>query len=280
MKWARAFARLWTPFGRNGAPMNLPRSFAGVGALCAFVGAALLYTRVPVHGFDLRGAPVLIKRPAADITDVYLFPSPSNTNNVVAVMDVYPAIPAGAGSNTFFDQGVLYTMKFDDRYGSEATTGGGRPIEDTVLQFSFGAASGGSQQVFVYGPGAPNQTGATTTLLNGGNFAGTGFVNKSFSFGTGAQALSVFAGARQDPQFFALTAFYNIFPDRNAGSTAPSCLSGGSNTCPQGFPSPGVDYFGNTNVLSIVVEFPKTLIAGNGNGIVAYWATTSTSTGQ
>ena len=259
--------------------MKFPRLFAGAGAVCAFVGAALLYARAPVHGFDVRGAPVLIARPAADITDVYFFPSPSNANNVVAVMNVDPALPAGSGLTTFFDQGVLYTMKFDSRYASEATNGG-RPIEDSVIQFSFGAASGGSQQVFVYGPGAPNSTGATTTLLNGGSFSGSGFINKSFFVGSGASALNVFAGTRLDPQFFALTPFYSIFPDRNAGSSAPSCLPSGNNTCPQGFPSPGVDYFGNTNVLSIVVEFPKTLVAGSGNGVIAYWATTSTSNGQ
>lgn len=260
--------------------MMFPRLFVGAAAMCAFVGAAVFYARVPVHGFDLRGAPVLIKRPAADITDVYLFPSPSNANNVVAVMNVDPAIAAGAGLNTFFDQGVLYTMKFDDRYGSEATGSGSRPIEDSVLQFSFGAAGGGSQQVFVYGPTAPNRTGATTTLVNGGNASGAGFVNKSFSFSTGSSSISIFAGARLDPQFFALTPFYSIFPDRNAGSTTPTCLPGGSNTCPLGFPAPGTDFFASTNVLSIVAEFPRTLIAGNGNGIVAYWATTSTSNGQ
>ena len=266
--------------------MKIPRLFAGAAALCAFIGAAVFYARVPVHGFDIRGSSVLIKRPAADITDVYLFPSPSNPNNVVAIMNVFPAIPmspnAGTALNTFFDQSVLYTMKFDDRYGSEATTAGARPIEDMVLQFSFGAASGGSQQVFVYGPSAPNQTGPTTTLVNGGNISGAGFINNAFSFssGSGANLISVFAGARLDPQFFALTQFYNIFPDRNNGSTAPTCLPSGANTCPRGFPAPGIDYFGNTNVLSIVAEFPKTLIAGSGNGVVAYWATTSTSTGQ
>ncbi len=111
--------------------------------------------------------------------------------------------------------------------------------------------------------------------------SGIGFINKSFAIGSGASIINVFAGARHDPDFFNVSQFYNIFPDRNAGSTAPSCLPGGSGTCPQGFNSaPGTDYFANTNVLSIVVECPRTLLAGTGNGVVAYWATTSTTSGQ
>ena len=54
----------------------------------------LLFARNPARGFDLQGSPVTIARPSTDITDTYLFPSPTNVNNVVAVMDVDPAVPA------------------------------------------------------------------------------------------------------------------------------------------------------------------------------------------
>ena len=40
---------------------------------------------------------------SADITDVYVFPSPTNPANVVLVMDVSPLIPAGMGTAKFFD---------------------------------------------------------------------------------------------------------------------------------------------------------------------------------
>jgi hypothetical protein len=246
--------------------MRLPRIYAGVTALCAFTIVAVVYAAVPAHGFDLQGAPVLVKRPAADITDVYLFPSPI-ASDVVAVMDVYPNVPAGAGATTSFDQGVLYTMKFDNNYGSEAVSGG-RPVENLVLQFSFGPAGTG-QQVTAYGPAAPNQTGATTTLIAE---SGAGFINKSFSFSTVSGQVTVFAGARRDPAFWDVQQFWKIFPNRNAGSTAATCL--------QGFNALGTDYFANSNVLSIVVELPKTLIVGAGSTVVGYWATTSTSNGQ
>ncbi len=248
--------------------------YAGLTAICAFAGVAVLYAGVPAHGFDLKGAPVLVQRPAADITDVYLFPSPIQ-NDVVAVMDVYPSIPAGAGTSTSFDQGVLYTMKFDNNYASEAVAGG-RPIENIVFQISFGAPGPG-QQVTTYGPAAPNRTGTVTKLIGA---TGVGFINKSFSFSTGSGQVTVFAGARRDPAFWDVQQFYKIFPDRNAGSTAATCLPAGSNTCPQGFNALGTDYFANSNVLSIVVEMPKTLIAGSGSAVVGYWATTSTSNGQ
>jgi hypothetical protein len=64
------------------------------------------------------------------------------------------------------------------------------------------------------------------------------------------------------------------------GSTATSCLPSGSNTCPQGFTSSGGDTFANNNVLSIAIEIPKTAIIGANNGVVAYWATTSSQSGQ
>ena len=82
--------------------MKKVRPSVGLAALGAFVAGGLLYTHVPVRGFDLRGAPVLVKRPAADITDTYFFPSPTNSSNVVAIMDVYPSIPPGAGTSTYF----------------------------------------------------------------------------------------------------------------------------------------------------------------------------------
>jgi hypothetical protein len=248
--------------------------YAGLTALCAFVGVAVLYAGVPAHGFDLQGAPVLVKRPAADITDTYLFPSPIQ-GDIVAVMDVYPSLPAGAGATTSFDQGVLYTMKFDNNYASEAVNGG-RPIENVVFQFSFGVAGTG-QLVTAYGPAAPSQTGPTTKLIGA---TGSGFINKSFSFATTSGQVTVFAGARRDPAFWDVQQFWKIIPDRNQGSTAKTCLPAGTDTCPQGFNALGTDYFQNTNVLSIVVEMPKTLIAGSGRAVIAYWATTSTSNGQ
>jgi hypothetical protein len=257
--------------------MKFARRFGGALALGALVVAAVLYGR-PVAGFDIQDSPTLVARPGADISDVYLFPSPTNANDVVAVMNVHPGLAAGTGSTAFFDPAVLYTMKFDTRYSSEAV--GSRPVENVVIQFSMGQVTSGSQQIFVYGPAAPTTTGTTTQLLTSGFTTGTGLINQTFSAGS----VTVFAGVREDPFFFDLAQFYKIVPDRNQGSAAASCLPGvGSGSCPTGFLAAGTasDFFANANVLSIVVEMPMTVLQNNATGsIVGYWATTSTQSGS
>jgi hypothetical protein len=258
--------------------MKIARPLAGVGALCLLLAVSLLFARVPARSFDLQDSPATVANPSADITDTYLFPSPTNPNNVVVVMNVNPKIPPGQGLSTFFNQQVLYTMKFDNNYRTEAANS--RPVEDLVLQFSFGPVGNGTQQVFVYGPAVPNHTGTVTTLVNGGNATGLGFINKSFTTSTG---ITVFAGARKDPFFFDLNQFYNILPNRNYQSTTNTgCMPSprGNGTC-TGFNSPGSDFFANYNVLSIVAEMPKSILAPNGTQtLVAYWATTSSGSGN
>jgi hypothetical protein len=257
--------------------MKFARLIGGTAALCATVVTALLIAGIPARGFDLEGTPVAIARPATDITDTYFFPSPTNPNNVVFVMDLHPSIPAGAGLTTFFDQGVLYTMKFDSKYSSEAV--GSRPVENIVIQFAAGAPTGTvgnqTQQINVYGPGTPVNVGANTHLIRGGAATGAGFINRPFSVDSGQ--VQVFAGTRRDPQFFDKTQFFNIFPSTTQSGSTASCLS---STCPSGF-GPGTDYFADSNVLSFVVEMPKSILTNNGSGsVVAYWATTSTSSGN
>jgi hypothetical protein len=272
--------------------MKIARLFGGVASLCAFVAVALFYAREPARSFDLQGSPVVVNRPRADITDTYLFPSPTNSNNVVAVMDVDPFISPSVALGTFFDQTVLYTMKFDNLYGNEAVAIGSKPTENLVIQFSVSAPLGTglqTQQIFVYGPAAPAVVGTTTKLVNGGTSTGTGFINKSFSLTSG---ISVFAGVRRNPAFLSGTVsgtqpqgtagtFFGIFPGQNPYTqTGRTCLPSGTDSCPQGFLPSSPDIFAGTDVLSIIVEFPKTYLAGAGNGVIAYWATTSTSSGS
>jgi hypothetical protein len=247
----------------------------GALALAALVALTLVATNHPAIGSDDRASTPTIARPGADVADTYLFPSPTNANNVVAVMTVHPGIAAGAGTTTFFDPTVLYQLKFDTNYGSEAA--GTAPTENLVLQFSFDAPTSGAQQVNVYGPSAPTSTGSGNTLVTQ---TASGLVGRSFTVG----GVTLFAGPRQDPFFFDEAQFYKIFPDRNAGSTVQSCLpAGGTGTCPQGFNNPGTDTYAGTNVLAIVVEIPKSQLVPTGSttpGRIAFWATTSSVTGQ
>jgi hypothetical protein len=249
--------------------MTRARLLAGAAALGAGVVVAVALAGRPVRAYQDTAA--TIANPSSDITDVYLFPSPTNPNNVVAVMDVYPLIPAGQASSTFFNRSVLYQMKFDTKLGST----GHIPVENLVIQFSVGAPSNGIQQVYVYGPAGPVQTGSVTKVIAN---TGSGIVGKAFTADNGL--LTVFAGARENPAFYDRAQLLKIIPNRNQGSNAASCLPSGNNTCPQGFNNPGVDSQ-NNNVLSFVVEMPRTVLtSAAGNTKVAYWATTSSETGN
>jgi hypothetical protein len=247
-------------------PMNLMRP-AGVATVLALVAAVGIFASRPVQG-DQRDTQIAIDDPSANITDTYFFPSPTNPNNVVVAMNVYPGIAQGKGKSTNFNSNLLYQMKFDSKITGSAV--GSAPVENVVIQFLFTApANGPVQDVYVYGPASPIRAG-TNTALNSGAFAGAGPINRVFQANNG---MTVFAGGRADPYFFNYNRFYSIFPNRNAGSTAASCLP---SSCPQGFGTTGTNSQSGTNVLSIVVELPKKyLMPGSTGPKVAYWATTS-----
>lgn len=262
--------------------MKLTRTFGSLALVAALTVTAALYANHPARGSDHQDSPATIARTGADITDPYLFPSPTDPTKAVIVLNVHPLIPSGQGASTYFDPGVLYQMKFDNA----TPNGGSGPIkENLVIQFAFGPA-GPNQQVFVYGPTIPTLTGVTNSLLQ--QQAGSGTINTPFTTSTG---MKVFAGAREDSFFFDLAQFLKILPDRNAGNTTtplqpggiPSCLPvplGGNNTCPQGFNSVGSDTLKGFNVLSMVVELPRSMLQGSSGSKIAFWTTTSTVGGN
>jgi hypothetical protein len=286
------------------------RLLGGIAAISTLVAAAFLYSALPVRSSDHQDTPAMINRPAADITDVYVFPSPTNANNVVLVMDVNPLIPPGMGTTKQFDPAVLYQFKI-----SHGPALGNTAPEDTVIQF-LAQGTGTGQTLSVYGPGAPRQTGTSSLVL--GSQAGSVTYNQASTLGNGMQ---VFAGPRADPFFFDLFAFFNIIPDRFYGyhpnppngpapvaSPAPSpgqvnfsSFGGGigpGQVPPNSFrgftaafnaangtscsTSPSADALSSNkfNVLSIVAEVPKTLLTSSTSSIIHVWATTSTTTGS
>ncbi|MDQ6824584.1 MAG: DUF4331 domain-containing protein, partial [Candidatus Eremiobacteraeota bacterium] len=128
---------------------------AGVTALAALAGALFLYTGHPVSGSDHQDSPTMVNRPGADITDAYVFPSPSNPANVVLDMNTHPLIPAGQGTSTFFDPAVLYQFKIDNV---------GDKVEHLVIQIRANG-TGASQTLTMYGPAAPPITGTQSLLV-------------------------------------------------------------------------------------------------------------------
>jgi len=69
--------------------------------------------------------------------------------------------------------------------------------------------------------------------------------------------ISVFAGTRDDPFFFDLDAYKKVI----AGTATA-------------FSKPGKDTFAGTNVLSLVIELPKSMLGAGASGAVSVWATT------
>ena len=267
---------------------NVTRLAGGVTAIVALAGAMFLYTAHPVRGSDHQDSPATVARPGADITDVFVYQAPDNANNVVLQMDVWPLISHGMLATTAFDPSVMYQFKIDN-------TGDG--VEDLVLQFTPNAA-GTSQQMNVYGPAAPHETGANSTFVTQagsvtfGDRSGTALPN----------GIKVFAGPTKDPFFFDLLQFFANIPDRYYGCQ-PGYANGFGINCSQPSQLPGFRGFTaafNTqhgtnclttapvdalsanqfNVLAIVAEVPKSMIVGSSTSVVRVWATTSTTSGQ
>ncbi len=278
----------------------------------AVAAAALLYTAHPVRGSDHQDTFNLANRAntSADITDVFVFPSPTNPANVVLAMDVSPLIPMGMGPNTFFDPTLMWQFKISH---------GATSPEDQVIQFGV-TGTGATQTVTMYGPAKPNEVATANTFVAP---AGSFNYNVSTKLNNGA---IVFAGPRADPFFFDLFAFFSFLGDRNwsthssetdpgpqtqgplfngdnvgvPGKFAPAYDKGRDPTKPtfNGFPAGTLsgtggyacasdpaqnalaDLGGGFNVLTFVVEVPKALLTnGFASQNIHVWATVNSSTG-
>jgi len=217
------------------------------------------------RGSDHADTPTIAKIPGADLTDVFVFPSPNNPANVVLVMDVHPLIPSGMSSGVSFDPDVLYQFKIDNV---------GDYVEHLVIQMKA-SGTGPNQTISITGPLQPTVTGTQSLQLTQPGLT-TGTINQTFSPLPG---ITAFAGAREDPFFFDLNQFFAILPDRAtplSGKVDPTPNTPKSTTF-NGFPgTPAAsDFLTGYNVLSIVVELPKAQLINNGNGKIGVWCTTS-----
>jgi hypothetical protein len=232
------------------------RSFRTTVAFVAILLTVLIYATPPARASDHQDTTFLAtKLTAADLTDLFVFESPKDPNNVVLVMDFDPLI--AVGETRPFDPDILYQFKIDNT---------GDNIEDVVLQFNING-KGSRQNVTVRGPGRPVIAGTQSALLPASM---KGPLNQPFS---GHNGMKVFVGLRKDPFFFDLEQFFKIIPDRNylfqPNPNPPfQVLS---------FRPPGQaqDTLAPFNVNSIIIELPKKLI---GNGKIGAWMTTSVRT--
>ena len=207
-------------------------------ALVAIVAGAASYLIAADH----IDAPA-VTGTGSDITDVYAFQSPANANNMVFVVNVQGLLAPSATAAASFDEEVMIEINIDNSSTKDN-------MEDLVIQAAFD-----NGKVKVYGPAAPIEAGLTSTLLKS-----TPIETNISTYGADptigeSNGIKVFAGPRDDPFFFDLNQFKAII-----GGTATS------------FNNPGTDAFAGTNVLSLVVEVPKSML---GSGAVNIWATSN-----
>ena len=292
---------------------SIQRVIGGLLAVAVLVAVAIAYDVRAVRSSDHQDTYNLATRSnaSADITDVYVFPSPANAANVVFAMDVNPLIPAGMGTAKFFDPTLMWQFKI-----SHSASGG---PEDQVIQFGVSGVNA-SQVISVYGPVKPNEVGTSNTFV--GLPIGSVSYNQTASLPNG---ITVFAGPRADPFFFDLFAFFSFLGDRSFSTHASQTDPGPGNTLTNG-DSVGVaaqvatagsksanpntpsfagftagtlsgtggyacrtdasqnalaDIGGGFNVLSLVIEVPRSLLTTSFNtSVIHVWATVNSSTGS
>jgi hypothetical protein len=178
---------------------------------------------------------------ASDITDVYAFQG-QDTNNMVFVVNTQGLLSPGATAGATFNESVLTEINIDNNNDN---------VEDLVIQ----AIKRGNKMYF-FGPTPPGVTGTSSTIktsYEAGNVEisqyGQAPIIKT------SNGMKFFAGPRDDPFFFDLNQYKAIL----AGTAS-------------GFNNPGTDTFAGTNVLSIIVEVPKTSLGASSS--INIWAET------
>lgn len=169
----------------------------------------------------------------SDITDFYAFQG-ANTNNMVFVANVQGLLTPTLTSAASFDENVMIEFNIDNT---------GDNVEDLVIQ-----AIPRNGKMYFFGPVAPGTAGTTSTVKTAnalGEVSITSYGSPAVISNQGG--VNLFAGPRDDPFFFDFGQYSAII-----AGTATS------------FNNPGTDTFAGSNVMSVVVELPKSLLGGSG----------------
>ena len=184
--------------------------------------------------------------PKADITDIYIFQKPGDSDKSILILNVNPLAPSLADE---FQHGAKYDMLIDTNGDARADIG---------YRVTFSRKNAGKQ--FAKVVRTTREPGDDTEHDNENHE--TIFEHAPVSFGQNAMvtggsddAYRFFAGFRSDPFFFDLLAF--LGPP------------------PLNFHNPGSDFFIDKNVFGIVLEVPNKRGLGE-NSKIGYWARTLT----
>ncbi len=200
--------------------------------LLSAIVAATLITGGVMYAADHIDAPAVTGQ-TSDITDLYVFQG-STASNLVFVANTQGLLSPGTTAAAKFDENTIIEFNIDNS---------GDNKEDLVIQCKYDAASNSMQ---VYGPILPSEIG-TRSKLEGSvtaSVAVTAYGAAAVTTTTAA-GMKVFAGPRDDPFFFDLNQYKKIIAGTEIGFL------------PAGMAS---DAFAGTNVLSVVVEVPKSML--------------------
>jgi hypothetical protein len=176
--------------------------------------------------------PRAVAEPIADITDLYAFPSPEHSGQLVLVLNTLPFAPPSAA----FSDGLIYRFRLrplstsDREDGAPFVPGG----EETVIDCTFSAPSAG------HGANAPGQEGTCATPTGE-----TVPIRVNDEHGGQDHGVRVFAGPRWDPFIMDAPAALKTIATGKLAFTDPSAI-----------------YLDGKNVLSLVVEVDRPVLGG------------------
>lgn len=208
---------------------------------------------------DHQDTPDVELNPEMDMTDLYVFPSPT-AGRAVLVMNSWGVLSPAETPTTYFDPNILYQFKIDNNHDG---------IEDRVIQVTFNG-SGANQTVEVRGPVAPPVVGAMGNTVATAAPVVTGATRATIGSASGVQ---VYAGPRDDPFFIDLETFFRIIPDRKPVTGILSQLP--DTATASSWRTPGVDFLAGFNVMSIIIELPVSDLTGAAGPNFGVWATIS-----
>lgn len=180
---------------------------------------------------------------SSDITDFYVFQG-KNTDNLVFVANLQGLLSPMASESSIFNENVLVEFNIDTN---------GDAIEDLVIQ-----AIPRDGKMYFFGPVAAGSTGLNSEIMTSATMTEVAITSygDDATIGTNGN-IKAFAGPRDDPFFFDFGKYNEVI-----AGTASS------------FDNPGNDTFAGTNVMSIAIEVPKSMVGGSGT--INTWVETKT----
>lgn len=194
----------------------------------SILSLALIGTII-VYAADHIDAPAVTDT-QADITDFYAFEGASGSD-IAFVANVQGLLSPSATASAEFSENTMIQFNIDNT---------GDNVEDLVIQVIFADGI-----AYAYGPVAPSETGLTSGVeFDAANNTEVAITEYGSNPNVGIRnGIKLFAGPRDDP-FFMDFAQYGEIIAGNASS----------------FNDPGSDTFAGTNVMSVVVEVPKSTL--------------------